>query len=719
MSFELLSEPIRKYIRDKRWESLRPIQVAAIAKILATNENYILASRTASGKTEAAFLPILSKINFREQGVQVLYISPLIALINDQFYRIEELCKYLDIPVTKWHGEANKSLKDRIINQPEGIVLITPESIEAMFVNKPFNVKHLFSNLKYVVIDEIHSFIGTDRGLQLKSLLSRLQGINTKPFSIIGLSATIGDYNEAKIFTGDELHTKVLLDRTAKDINAQFHYFKNDKDELPLELLKNLYLETKDNKVLIFPNSRGRAEEVAVELKKISDREKGHSNYFSHHSSVDKEVREYVEYFAKNNNRQNFCIACTSTLELGIDIGTVDEIVQIDATHSIASLIQRVGRSGRKEGESSNLFLYATNQWSLLQSLACWLLYKEGFIEPLQSTEKPYDILLHQALSIAKGHSGIKHTDLIKQLKDNFAFKQIGTIDIEEIVNHLIEIDFLEKLQQEVIIGIEGEKIVNSRDFYSVFKTEENFKVVNAKNKIGEIPFSPQIRENENILLAAKIWKIKFVDLKAKKIEVVTTNDGKKPIFAGGGSTIHPKIREKMLEILFNKNKFDVLDQPSSDEIEIMRKDFSAFNIQNLQLDRPLLSTEKDLQLFTFTGTRINRTINFLLNLAGIKSSLDERGCRCVIHIEVSKSKFLETWSSLTKPLNDIDIHITHLLEAYPALLDFSKWGSYLPLKFKVNLLRQKYFDFANAEHLLNSYKLIENKQSIEITSDI
>src|SRR5688572_28234508 len=396
MSFDLLSEPIRRFVRDKRWEELRPIQNAAISRILTTDENYILASRTASGKTEAAFLPILSKVNFSKPGVQVLYISPLIALINDQFYRIEELCKYLDLSVTKWHGEAKKSAKDQLLKEPNGIVLITPESLEAMFVNKPFNVKQLFSNLKYVVIDEIHSFIGTDRGIQLKSILSRLQNVNTKHFITIGLSATIGDYNEAKKFTGNEQNTKVLLDRTAKEINALFRYFKNDDEELPLELLKDLYLETKDNKVLIFPNSRGRAEEVAVKLKKISEKVKGHPNYFSHHSSVDKEVREYVEYFAKNNNRQNFCISCTSTLELGIDIGTVDEVIQIDATHSIASLIQRIGRSGRKEGQASNLFLYATKQWRLLQSLACWLLYNEGFIEPPLVIEKPYDILLHQ-----------------------------------------------------------------------------------------------------------------------------------------------------------------------------------------------------------------------------------------------------------------------------------------------------------------------------------
>jgi len=710
MSFDLLSEPIRKFIRDKGWEQLRPIQNAAISKILGSDENFILASRTASGKTEAAFLPILSKVNFNDSGVQVLYISPLIALINDQFYRVEELCKNLDVNVTKWHGEANKTLKNRLLKQPSGIVLITPESLEAMFVNKPFNVKLLFSNLKYVVIDEIHSFIGTDRGIQLKSILSRLQNVNSNSFSIVGLSATIGDYNEAKKFTGDELKTKVLLDRTAKEISALFRFFKNKNEELPLELLKDLYIETKDNKVLIFPNSRGRAEEVAVKLKKISDRVKGHSNYFSHHSSVNREVREYVEYFAKNNKRDNFCISCTSTLELGIDIGSVDEVVQIDATHSIASLIQRVGRSGRKDGESSNLFLYATTEWSLLQSIACWLLYKEGFIEPPEKNEKPFDILVHQSLSITKGNSGIPLTELIKQLKDNAAFSTIEQSEIEEILQHLIEIDFLEKLQHEVIIGIEGEKVVNSREFYSVFKTEENFKVVNAGNAIGQIPFSPQIIEDENILLSAKIWKIKFVDHKAKKIEVIPAKDGKKPMFFGGGALVHQKIREKMYEILYSKTEYNFLDEPSFDEIEMMRNDFAAFNIKDLQSERPLLISEKHLQLFTFTGTQINRTIQLVLNIAGIKNTLDDRSSS--FDIEVPKQELISKWTYLSFPLTDIDTHISTLLETNPTLLDFSKWGIYLPKNYQIKLVRNKYFDIEQTKELLSTLKLISNEQT-------
>lgn len=711
MSYNLLSEPIRRFIRHKGWEQLRPIQTAAIARVLASDNNYILSSRTASGKTEAAFLPILSKVDFNDSGVQVLYVSPLVALINDQFYRIEELCKDLEVPVTKWHGEANRTLKKQLIKEPSGIVLITPESLEAMFVNKPFDVKRLFSNLKYVVIDEIHSFIGTARGIQLQSILSRLQKLNAKPFSFIGLSATMSEENkfiEVKEFTGEVEKTKILIDRTVKDINVIFRFFKNKKEELPLELLKDLYIETKNSKALIFPNSRGRVEEIAVKLKKISDRVNGHSNYFSHHSSIDRKVREHIESFAKSNNRQNFCISCTSTLELGIDIGSIDEVVQIDATHSIASLIQRVGRSGRNDGDSSKLFLYATNEWSLLQAVACWLLYKEGFIEPPQMSEKPYDIFVHQALSIVKENSGLRLDKLIVELKENAAFKNIEIAEIEIILNHLIEIDLLEKLQEEVLIGIEGEYVVNSRDFYSVFKTEENFKVINAGNTIGQIPFSPQVIEDQNILLSAKVWKIVFIDYKAKKIEVIPANDGKKPVFFGGSADLNYRIREKMLEILYSKETYPFLDQPSSDEIKSLRKHFSIFNILKLETDRPLLVAENKIQFFSFSGTRINRTILLLLKLAGVKTNMDNANSS--FEIEISKDEFLSIWKTLVNPIKEIDRHILNEIQENPALMDFSKWGTFLPDNFKIKLLKDKFYDIENTEEFLNTVRLVGNQ---------
>jgi len=709
MSYKLLSEPIRKYIRDKRWESLRPIQAAAISKIITTDNNYILASRTASGKTEAAFLPILSKTDFNQIGVQVLYISPLIALINDQFFRIEDLCKYLEIKVTKWHGEAKKSLKTDLIKNPNGIVLITPESIEAMFVNAPYNISTLFGNLKYIVIDEIHSFLGVDRGLQLMSLLSRIQHVNKAKITTIGLSATIGDNNyiEAKRLTGNITETKVLLDRTKKETEAKFKYFNNSTAELSLDLLKDLYKETCSNKVLIFPNSRGRTEEVAVKLRKISDRVNGHKYYYSHHSSVAKEIRESIEHFAKENERFNFCISCTSTLELGIDIGTVDKIVQIDSTHSVSSLVQRIGRSGRRDGEKSIVNIYATDKWNLLQSLACWLLYKSGFLEPIKTAKKPYDILLHQLLSIVKQLSGCSKTDLIKMLKRNFAFKQIEEQDINIIIGEAIDSDYLEIIQREIILGIEGEKIVNSREFYSVFKTEPSFKVINSGKKIGDIPFSPQVKIDENILLAANIWKIKDIDIKGGKIFVARAKDGKKPMFFGGGGNIHPRIREEMLRILKSMESYSELDENSNSILEELRYDFKGFQINSFEYDRPVINKESKLVIYTFTGTKINKSLYFLISLTGHEISLHDHESSLELYISILD--FDKLVIKVNKVYSEIDDHLKLALEENESLLGFSKWGTYLPIKYKIEILKERYFDFEKAIELINNMKLIES----------
>lgn len=708
MSYKLLSEPIRRFIRKKGWGSLRPIQAAAISKIMTTDANYVLASRTASGKTEAAFLPILSKTDFNERGVQVLYISPLIALINDQFYRIEDLCKDLEISVTKWHGEAKKSLKVNLIKNPNGIVLITPESIEAMFVNAPHNVSTLFGNLKYIVIDEIHSFLGVDRGLQLMSLLARVQQINTSKITTIGLSATIGDENyiEAKKLIGDINNTKILLDRTKKETEAQFKFFDVKTQEYSLDLLKDLYIETCSNKVLIFPNSRGKTEEIAVKLRKISERVNGHSHYYSHHSSVDKEIREGIEIFAKENRRFNFCISCTSTLELGIDIGTVDKIVQIDSTHSVASLVQRIGRSGRREGEKSIVNLYATGTWSLLQSLACWQLYKADFLEPIRTAEKPYDILLHQMLSIAKQLSGCKKTSLVNHLKNNPTFKAIGEHEIIDLIEKAIDLDYLEDIQRELILGIEGEEIVNSREFYSVFKTEQNFKVLHAGRKIGDIPLSPQLRVDENILLSAQIWKIKDIDFDTSKINVIPAKDGKKPTFSGGGGSIHLKVREQMFRILKSDEKYPELDKNSDLALQDLRHTFKEFDISDFTYDKPMIKGEKKPTLYTFTGSVINKSLNFLIHLTGRKAYLNDASSS--IELEINPAKLDVLIQDVNNVYQEIDSYLIRELNEEEALMGFSKWGVYLPVEYQVKLMKERAFDFEGALDLINNMKVVE-----------
>ncbi len=717
IAFDMLSEPIRKYIRDQKWERLRPIQEKAIQKIISTDRNYILISRTASGKTEAAFLPILSKVNFKGSGVKVLYISPLIALINDQFMRVEKLCEYLDVPVTKWHGEASKGAKDRLIKDPGGIVLITPESIEAMFVNKPYNIQHLFSSLEYVVIDEIHSFLGSDRGIHLQSLLQRLQRVNKSKFNIVGLSATVnGDhqYIELKEFLGDPENTTVIRDMNPKPINAVFKYFQGTVEELPLDLLKDLYIRTRDRKILVFPNARGRVEEVAVKLKKISEKVGGHPNYFAHHSSVDKEVREYVEFFAKKSKTENFCISCTSTLELGIDIGNVDEVAQIDATHSIASLIQRVGRSGRREGKSSNLLLYATEKWSHLQSLACWLLFTEQFIEPVDIHQKPYDVLVHQILSIVKGSSGITLAKILEEMSQNTAFRNIKPGEITEITEHLISIDFLEKLGREYIIGVEGEKVINTKDFYTLFHTPVYFKVSSQGIRIGELPLSPQIRVDENIYLSAKIWKIKDIDFKSQKIEVIPAKDGEKPMFLGDSADTASRIREKMLEILISEvseDAYDFMDDAGREIIRQMRKEFKVFDIADPKTERPLLSgpESKIFKFYSFAGSKINRTLSFILDKMGIGNMLDDRESLFEIELQ-KKSEFMSLLKDPVLCTTDFEPFLTELLETLPEILSFSKWGTYLPLQYQAAIVKERYFDFEGCFNFLEKLNFAENK---------
>lgn len=708
MAYQLLSKPIQKYIRDKNWEALRPIQAAAISKIILSNNNYILASRTASGKTEAAFLPILSKVNFNSKGVQVLYISPLIALINDQFYRMEALCKNLEISVTKWHGEAKRSSKKHLIKKPNGIVFITPESLEAMFVNASHNISRLFGNLQYIVIDEIHSFLGVDRGLQLMSILSRLQQANKNKIVTIGLSATIGEdnYREVRRLTGDIDNTKILLDKTKKETIAQFKYFENSSVELSLDFIKDLYKETASSKVLIFPNNRAKTEEIAVKLRKVSNKANGHGFYYSHHSSVDKEIRENIERFAKNNKRLPFCISCTSTLELGVDIGSVDKIVQVDATYSVSSLVQRMGRSGRREGEKSILYFYATNKWSLLQSLACWNLYKLDFLEPLDSVQKPFDILLHQLLSIVKQLSGCSRAELLRRIKLNPTFKKIVNTEINHLIDESIKLDYLEKIDHELILGIAGENIVNSREFYSMFKSEANFKVVHLSNKIGDMPFSPQVKIDENILLAAKIWKIKDIDFKGYKIIVVPAHDGKKPKFFGTNGNIDRRIREEMLYILKNNKIYLELDANSNEIIAQMRRDFKDFPITNFKFDCPVIQKEKKLLIYLFTGSKINKSLHFLFSLTKVESSLHEHNSS--FELLMDKSMFKALVQEINLKYQQIDDHLLAGLKKNKSLIGFSKWGSYLPLDYQVKIVKERYYNFEDAIELLNNINLVE-----------
>lgn len=248
-----------------------------------------------------------------------------------------------------------------------------------------------------------------------------------------------------------------------------------------------------------------------------------------------------------------------------------------------------------------------------------WLLYSEQYIEPIQIIEKPYDVLVHQILSIVKGSSGLHLNKLLAKIAANSTFSNISENDVREIIEHLQKIDFLEKLGHEYIVGVEGEKIVNHKDFYSMFHTPIFFKVSSQGVKIGELPLSPQIKENENIFLSAKIWKIKYVDYEMNKIEVVRANDGKKSIFLGDGADTAHRIREKMLEVLFSNVQYEFLDKEGQLILDDMRTEFSVFSVNNFELQRPLMNSNDNLELFSFADSKINKSIGFIYDYLAVE----------------------------------------------------------------------------------------------------
>jgi len=358
--FEQLAPFIQEYIYRNNWTEIRPIQVLACDMILNTDNNILIASGTASGKTEAAFLPILTDVYKNpSKSVSILYISPLKALINDQFIRIEDMLKETDIPVTKWHGDISQTMKNKIIKNPKGIMQTTPESLEAMLMRNPGNIIRLFSDLRYIVIDEVHYFMNDDRGLQLLCILERMQRLIKKEPRRIGLSATLGDYEMAKSWlnSGTKSNCMVpMVEEEKRKISLLIKYFEIEENEDEISILdfyKEMYEKTLNKKCIIFSNSKSEVESNIAHLKKIAKIKKTKDIYYVHHANVSAELRKQAEEQMKQED-ENAITGATVTLELGIDLGKLDRIVQTGSPHTVSSFVQRLRKKWKKRPTIGN-----------------------------------------------------------------------------------------------------------------------------------------------------------------------------------------------------------------------------------------------------------------------------------------------------------------------------------------------------------------------------
>ncbi|MEY2562832.1 MAG: ATP-dependent helicase Lhr and Lhr-like helicase [Verrucomicrobiota bacterium] len=655
-AFSGLHPKIQEAIWNQHWDELRPLQVDAIQAVLQSEDHVILAAATASGKTEAAFLPILSKLaETAAYSVQALYISPLKALINDQFRRLEDLCAYADIPVHRWHGDVSATDKRRLRKSPGGVLLITPESLESQFINYDRDLQRIYNCLQFVVIDELHSFLNNVRGIHLRSLLARLTiaaGVTPRRF---GLSATIGDFAPAQSFIclDSPSSVRVIEDRTQQKelrvgvkgyVEAASAGVNEDPDAASTSTLTGLdaiasdiahRFRTESN--LIFCNSRRQTELLADKLRGIAEREHWTRNPFLlHHGSLSRELREDAERELKSG--EPVTAICTSTLEMGIDLGAVRVIGQVGPTWSVSSLVQRLGRSGRREGEAQILRLYtlddAVTQNSslsdrlypeLIRAIALLELHRERWLEPPEHDRFHFSTCVHQVLSVLRQTGGATATRLYDSLCGRGAFRRIAQSQFAALLRDLATKELIEQVPTgELILAPGGERIVESRDFYAAFASRIEYRVENDGQAIGVLPQDSIPAEGEFLLLAGRRWRVNLIDHNSKRVLVTPAKGWKPPRFAGGIGALHPAITKRMKRVLSEETSYSFLNANASHLLGNARQNFI-----NARLDvQDTVVGFGGVEWFPWRGSRVLLTLELCAKADGLKTERDDISIR-------------------------------------------------------------------------------------------
>ena len=566
--FERLAPFLQEYIYSQGWEELKDIQVQSCSCIFDTSNNLLISSGTASGKTEAAFLPVLTKISAEElDGVSVLYISPLKALINDQFNRLEDLIKDSGINLIKWHGDVYSYKKD--LNGTKNTILqITPESLESLITKKTDMAKNNFSNLKYIVIDEIHYFMSSMRGEQLRCLLSRLQTLTNNIPIRIGLSATIGNLEVAATWlsASTQRPCTIITDNSKKRMKLAVNFFEITEDTDPIENIcyQHIFTESYNNRNIIFANSRKDVEEIAHNLTDFCLNTKCENRYHTHHASISKTAKEDLEYKMKTTNMPISTIS-TTTLELGIDIGALDKIIQVGCPYKVSSFLQRLGRTGRRTGlsqinfviphkkESNKTFIEDMNLDFLL-TLAIIEIYKdEKWIEEPKLKIKPFSLLFHQTLAVLYSNGEMTQSNLINYLLNLPPFYYISANSYKRLLISMLNNDFIQLTEdKKVILGVNGETLINNFHFYSVFDTKPEYIVKTNTEIIGSTTQKQKV--NSKFWLAGRCWRVLNVDEKNLSIlvEYNQNEDGLNKWSSDGYFIVADELFKKVKELLFN-----------------------------------------------------------------------------------------------------------------------------------------------------------------------
>lgn len=638
--FDRYAPFIQDFIYSSGWKMLRGVQNAAGEAIFYTDNNVLLMASTASGKTEAAFFPILTLLDENPSGsVGVLYIAPLKALINDQFLRLDDLCEERGIRVTRWHGDAPQSAKRKLLKKPSGILQITPESLESLLINKHMEIPNLFGDLRFIVIDEVHSFLRGDRGLQTFCLIERLCKAAGCDPRRIGLSATIGDPQAAgrMLSAGSSRGTLIPKFDGGKEVwrLSMEHFYntspqagENDRaaeggvpsamdaatDKAPEAAdpgIGYIFEHTKGKKCLIFTNSREECESVCQSLRQYCEANHEPDRFLIHHGNLSASYRESAEEEMKDDDSL-MSVCATATLELGIDIGRLERAFQVDAPFTVSGFLQRMGRTGRRGNPSEMWFVMREDHpepramvpdmipWYLIQGIALVQLYiEERFVEPPRTERLPYSLLYHQTMSTLASCGEMTPAELASRVLPLACFHNITVEDYQILLRHLVKTDHIERTENGgLIVGLTGERIVNSYKFYAVFQENIEYAVRAGSEELGTIVKPPPV--GDKIAIAGRVWVVDEVDHKKREVYCTLVKGNIPAYFGDVPGDIHTHILERMFRVLNEDKSYPYLMRHAVSRLKDARKTFTAAGMN----DRPLIHLGGNMwALFPWLGS--------------------------------------------------------------------------------------------------------------------
>lgn len=705
---------IQDYIYQSGWQALRSVQNAAAEAIFNTDDNVLLTASTASGKTEAAFFPILTLLDEDPpHSVGVLYIAPLKALINDQFGRLSELCEEAGIQVTRWHGDVAQSQKRRLLRKPSGILQITPESLESLMINKHMEIPSLFGDLRFIVIDEVHSLLRGDRGMQTFCLIERMCRLADCRPRRIGLSATIGNPEEAGRFLGAGSGRRTLIPRIEGGREvwrlSMEHFFNSGPqadegrqliDAAPvLEEASDtapkaadpgigyIFEHTRGKKCLIFTNSREECEALCQSLRQYCEANHEPDRFLIHHGNLSASYRESAEEEMKDDDSL-LSVCATATLELGIDIGRLERAFQVDAPFTVSGFLQRMGRTGRRGDPCEMWFVMREDHpepramlpqlipWYLIQGIALVQLYiEERFVEPPRTQRLPYSLLYHQTMSTLASCGEMTPAELATRVLTLSSFHLITQDDYRILLRHLIKIGHIDQTENGgLIVGLEGERIVNNYKFYAVFQENVEYAVRAGAEELGTIVKPPPI--GDKIAIAGRVWVVEEVDHRRREV-CCTLVKGNIPAYFGDvAGDIHTRILERMYGVLKEQNSYPYLMRHAVCRLQEARESFAKSGMR----DHPLVYLGGNMwALFPWLGSYAFLALERMLKIRckqrlGLKGLDSLRPYYLQFTMKVSASDFYRIMAEEAE--QDFD----PLELVYPnEVPNFEKYDEYVP----------------------------------------